>query len=62
MSLNSSTTVRLRMYSHPLLGLKLFGETCRGSCESYQPGVSLCHRLLTFTAVQKDNYITVMER
>ena len=62
MSLNSSTTVRLRMNSHPLLGLKLFGETCRGSCESYQPDVSLCHRLLTFTAVQKDNYFTVMER
>lgn len=62
MSLNSSTTVRLRMYSQSLLGLKLFGETWRGSCESYQPSVSLCHRLLTFTAVKKDNYFTVMER
>lgn len=53
MSLNSSTTVRLRMYSQSLLGLKLFGETWRGTRESYQPSVSFCHRLLTFTAVQK---------
>lgn len=62
MSLNSTTTVRLRMYSHPLLRLKLFGETCGGSCESYQHSVSLCYRLLTFTAVQKDNYISVVGR